>query len=76
MKWSIKEVASVLLVVAVLAVGTLSGASEVWAQEKGGTLAERTTSLETGQVDGAQVEGVGEHVLLDPSGARFLTHSC
>ena len=35
MKWSIKEVASVLLVVAVLAVGTLSGASEVWAAGEG-----------------------------------------
>jgi signal transduction histidine kinase len=34
MKWSIKEVVRLALVVAVLAVGTLSGATEVWAQEK------------------------------------------
>ena len=41
MKRSIKEVASVLLVVAVLVVGMLSGASEVCAQEKGASLAQQ-----------------------------------
>jgi len=41
MKRSIKKVASVLLVVAVLIVGTLSGASEVWAGEKGADLAKK-----------------------------------
>ena len=41
MNWSIKEVAMVLLVVAVLSGGTLSGASDVWAQEKGSTLAQQ-----------------------------------
>jgi lipocalin-like protein len=35
MKLSIKEVAGVLLVVALLVVGTLSGASKVYAEEKG-----------------------------------------
>jgi hypothetical protein len=34
MKWSIKELASILSVVAVLVVGTLSGASKVYAAEK------------------------------------------
>jgi hypothetical protein len=33
MKWSLKEAASVLLVVAVLVVGSWSGTSRVWAQE-------------------------------------------
>jgi hypothetical protein len=40
LKWSIKEVASVLLVIAVLVCGTLPGASGVWAQEKGASLAQ------------------------------------
>ena len=35
MKWSMKEVASILSVVAVLVAGTLSGASKVYAAEKG-----------------------------------------
>ncbi len=41
MNWSIKEVAKVLLVVAVLAGGTLSGISNVWAQEMGATSAQQ-----------------------------------
>ena len=41
MNWTIKEVARVLLVVAVLSGGMLSGASDVWAQEKAGTLAQQ-----------------------------------
>ncbi len=41
MNWSIKKVARVLLAVTVLFGGTLSGASEVWAQEKGSTLAQQ-----------------------------------
>jgi Lipocalin-like domain len=41
MNWSIKEVAKVLLVGAVLSGGTLSGALDVWAQEKGSTLAQQ-----------------------------------
>ena len=41
MKISIKELVGVLLVVAVLFVGMLSVASDVWAQEKGGTLAQQ-----------------------------------
>jgi hypothetical protein len=41
MKWSFKEAASVMLVVAVLVVGSWSGASGVWAQEKGAGLAQQ-----------------------------------
>jgi hypothetical protein len=41
MNCSIKEVARVLLIVAVLSGGMLSGASDVWAQEKVGTLAKQ-----------------------------------
>jgi hypothetical protein len=41
MKWSIKKVTSVLLAVAVLSGGMLSGASNVWAKEKAGTLAKQ-----------------------------------
>ncbi len=41
MNWPIKEVVRVLLVVAVLSGGTLCGASDVWAQEKGSTLAQQ-----------------------------------
>jgi hypothetical protein len=41
MNWPIKKLARVLLVVAVLSSGTLSGASDVWAQEKASTLAQQ-----------------------------------
>ncbi len=41
MKWTIKEVASVLLVVTVIVVGSWSGASKVYAQEKGASLAQQ-----------------------------------
>jgi Lipocalin-like domain len=41
MKWSMKEVARVLLVVAVLVVGSWSGTSKVYAQEKGAGLAQQ-----------------------------------
>jgi hypothetical protein len=41
MKCSFKEAASVLLVVAVLVVGSWSGASGGWAQEKGTGLAQQ-----------------------------------
>jgi hypothetical protein len=41
MKWSVKEAASVLLVVAALVVGSWSGASKVYAQEKGTGLAQQ-----------------------------------
>ncbi len=41
MNWFIKKVARGLLIVAVLSGGTLSGASAVWAQEKGSTLAQQ-----------------------------------
>jgi hypothetical protein len=41
MNWSIKEAAKVLLVIAVLSGGMLSGVSNVRAPEKGGTLAQQ-----------------------------------
>ncbi len=41
MNWSIKEAIKVLLVVAVLASGALSRASDVWAQDKGPSLAQQ-----------------------------------
>ena len=41
MNRSMRKVASVLLVIAILSGGMLSGASNVWAQEKGGTLAKQ-----------------------------------
>jgi hypothetical protein len=41
MNWSIKEVAKVVLVVAVLSCVTLSGSSILWAKEKSGTLAKQ-----------------------------------
>ena len=41
MNWSIKKVARVLLVVTVLSGGMLSGAADVWAKEKGTTLAKQ-----------------------------------
>jgi hypothetical protein len=41
MNWSIWKVARVLLVITVLSGGTLSGASNVWAQEKGNSLAQQ-----------------------------------
>ena len=41
MNWSIREVARVLIVIAVLSGGMLSGVSDVWAQEKAGTLAQQ-----------------------------------
>ncbi len=44
MKWSVKEVARVVLVVAVLSGGTLCGVSNVWAQEKGASSAPKNVS--------------------------------
>jgi hypothetical protein len=41
MNWSINVATRILLVVAVLSGGTFSGASNVWAQKKGSTLAKQ-----------------------------------
>ena len=41
MNWSLRKVAGVMLVVAVLSGGMLSGSSIVWAKEKGSTLAKQ-----------------------------------
>jgi hypothetical protein len=74
MNRSIKEVAMVLLVVAVLSGGTLSGASDVWAQEKGSTLAQQIqgswmlVSIYNEQ-DGKKIEPFGPK----PRGSMILT---
>lgn len=71
MKWSIKEVASVLLVVAVFAVGALFGASEVWAEEKGAGLAQGSWILVElyNETDGKRIEPFGPN----PRGSMLLT---
>ncbi len=74
MKWSIKEVAGVLLVVAVLSGGTLCGVSNVWAQEKGDSLAQQiqgswvVVSI-SGEQDGKRTEPFGPN----PRGSMILT---
>jgi len=74
MNWSIREVARVLLVVAVLSGGMLSGVSDVWAQEKAGTLAQQVqgswilVSLYVEQ-DGKKIEPFGSK----PRGSMILT---
>ena len=74
MNWSIKEVARVLLVVAVLSGGMLSGASDVRAQEKASTLAQQVqgnwtlVSLYVEQ-DGKKMEPFGSK----PRGSMILT---
>ncbi|MGO9177048.1 MAG: lipocalin-like domain-containing protein [Desulfobaccales bacterium] len=80
MNWSIKEVARVLLVVAVLSGGTLSGASYVWAQEKGSPLAQQIqgswilVSIYNEQ-DGKKIDLYGPNprgsIILTPDG-RFI----
>ncbi len=79
MNWSIKKVARILLVVAVLSGGMLSGASDVWAQEKAGTLAQQIqgswilVSIYNEQ-DGKKIEPFGPKprgfLILTPDG-RF-----
>lgn len=74
MNWSIKEVARVLLVVAVLSGGTLSGASDVWAQEKGSTLAQQIQGSWTlvsiyNEQDGKKIDMYGPN----PRGFMILT---
>jgi hypothetical protein len=74
MKCSFKEVASVLLVVAALVVGSLSGASKVYAQEKGAGLAQQIqgswnlVSMYNEQ-DGKKTEQFGPN----PRGSMILT---
>lgn len=71
MKWSIKEIASVLLVFAVLVVGSWSGASEVYAQEKGAGLAQGSWILVElyNETDGKKTEPFGPN----PRGSMLLT---
>jgi len=76
MKWSIsiKEVARVLMFVTILFVGTQSSVSDVWAQEKGGTLAQQIqgtwilVSIYNEQ-DGKKLEQFGPN----PRGSMILT---
>jgi hypothetical protein len=74
MKGSIKVVIGVLLVVAVLSGGALSGASDVWAQAKGSTLAQQIqgswnlVSLYNEQ-DGKKIEPFGPN----PRGSAIMT---
>jgi len=71
MKWSMKAVASVVSVVAVLVVGTLSGAAKVYAQEKGAGSAQGSWILvELYNEDaGKKTEPFGPH----PRGSMLLT---
>jgi len=71
MKWSIKEVASVASVVAVLVAGTLSGASKVHAEEKGAGLAQGSWTLVElyNEQDGKKTEPFGPN----PRGSMLLT---
>lgn len=64
MNWPIKEVARVLMVVAVLCGGMLSGATAVWAQEKSSNLAQQVQGSWTlvsvyVEQDGKKVEPFG-----------------
>ncbi len=74
MNRSIKKVVKVLLVVAVLSGGTLFGASEVWAKEKGSTLAKQIQGTWTlvsiyNEQDGKKIEPFGSQ----PRGSLILT---
>jgi hypothetical protein len=71
MNWFIKGVPGMLLVVGVLAVGTLSGVSEVRAQEKGAGLAQGSWLLVAlyNETDGKKTEPFGPN----PRGSMLLT---
>jgi len=74
MNWSIKEVARVLLVVAILAGGTLFGTSDVWALETGSSLAQQiqgTWILVSiyNEKDGKRIEQFGPN----PRGIHIFT---
>jgi hypothetical protein len=74
MNWSIKELARILLVVAVLSGATLFGSSNVWAQEKGSTFAEQIQGTWVlvsiyNEQDGKKVDVFGPN----PRGLMILT---
>jgi Lipocalin-like domain len=75
MNWSMKEVVRVLLVIAILAGGTLFVASDVGAQETGGTLAKQIqgtwilVSCTNVQPDGTKSEPFGSN----PRGLQIFT---
>ena len=75
MSRSFKEVAGVLLVVAVLSGGMWSGATAVWAKEKAGTLAKQVQGSWTlvsvyVEQDGKKIEPFGSQ----PRGFLIFTH--
>jgi len=76
MKWSIKEVASMLFAVAVLVAGTLSGASKVRAEEKGAQGSWILVELYN-ETDGKKMEPFGPNprgsMLLTPDGRFSMT---
>ena len=74
MNCSIRKVAMVMLVVAILSGGMLSGASGIWAKEKGSTLAKQIQGTWTlvsiyNEQDGKKVEPFG----AQPKGSLILT---
>jgi len=74
MKCSFKEVASVLLVVAVLVVGSWSGASKVWAQEKGTGLVQQIQgSWILVSIYKEQDDKKTEHLGSNPRGSIIFT---
>src|SRR5512143_1667091 len=79
MKRSMKEVAMLASVVAVLAVGTLSGASKVYAEEKGAGSAQGSWILVSlyNEADGKKTEPFGPNprgsMLLTPDGRFSMT---
>lgn len=74
MNWAIKQMAKVLLAVVLFSGGTLYGASDIWAQEKGSTLAQQIqgswilVSIYNEQ-DGKKIEPFGSK----PRGSLILT---
>ncbi len=74
MSRSIRSVAKVLLAVAVLAAGAISGVSGTWAQEKGSTLAQQLQGTWTlvsvyNEQDGKKTEPFGSQ----PKGSMIMT---
>jgi hypothetical protein len=74
MKWPMKKAASVMLVVTVLSGVMWSGASNVWAQKKGGTLAKQIQGTWTlvsicHEQDGKKIEPYGPN----PRGSMIFT---
>jgi hypothetical protein len=74
MKWYVKKVTMAFLFVTILFVGTLSGVSDVWAKDKGGTLAKQIQGSWTlvsivNEQDGKKIDLFGPN----PRGSLILT---